>query len=274
MPRTPQTVAEYRVQANEPLINGYLYNLQGSEWGLFQHKTTSTATSTKGTEGTMCIPQEHKPTSLCNVGKLQKSHEWNKSPTLHLTQDWSVKYWPQLLVLKIRACQARESSSQTPPCSLQGQSLLLVQLCTASLWVPLLWQEGLLHESNHMEAEKGKCCYAVLAGLFNPRVKAEVSPGQRIRLYGQHSCKLLLRQHCECSNSLTSLRKDLMAWNNILFHHYFCLSLWDCCCPHCEKMCGTRPLTNTKGTVSVLWPHPPAWSTCPQELPAQMGSPL
>lgn len=33
---------------------------------------------------------------------------------------------------------------------------------------------------------------AVLSGLFNPRVKAEVSPGQRIKLYGLHSCKLLL----------------------------------------------------------------------------------
>lgn len=33
---------------------------------------------------------------------------------------------------------------------------------------------------------------AVLSGLFNPRVKTAVSPGQRIRLYGLHSCKLLL----------------------------------------------------------------------------------
>lgn len=57
-----------------------------------------------------------------------------------------------------------------------------------------------------------------------------------------------------------------MAQNSILFHHYFCLSFWGCYCPHCEKMCGTISLTNTKGTVSVLWPHPPAWSTCPQEL--------
>lgn len=31
---------------------------------------------------------------------------------------------------------------------------------------------------------------AVLSGLFNPRVNTEVSPGQRIRLYGLHSCKL------------------------------------------------------------------------------------
>lgn len=62
-----------------------------------------------------------------------------------------------------------------------------------------------------------------------------------------------------------------MAWNSILFYHYFCLSFWHCYYPHCEKMCGTRSLTKTKGTVSVLWPHPPACSTCPQELPAQMG---
>lgn len=33
---------------------------------------------------------------------------------------------------------------------------------------------------------------AVLSGFFNPRVKTEVSPGQGIRLYGLHSCKLLL----------------------------------------------------------------------------------
>lgn len=33
---------------------------------------------------------------------------------------------------------------------------------------------------------------AALSGLFNPRVKLEFSPEQRIRLYGLHSCKLLL----------------------------------------------------------------------------------
>lgn len=43
---------------------------------------------------------------------------------------------------------------------LQGQSLLLVQLYMPSLGVPLLWQEELLHDSNHMEAEKGKCCFS------------------------------------------------------------------------------------------------------------------
>lgn len=36
-----------------------------------------------------------------------------------------------------------------------------------------------------------------------------------------------------------------MAWNSILFHQYFCLSLWHCHCLYCEKMC-TRTLTKTK----------------------------
>lgn len=73
-----------QIQANESLINGYLYNFTAREWGLFQHKVTPTVTTTKGREGSTCTPQEHKPTSLCNAGKLQKSHEMKLSPTLHL----------------------------------------------------------------------------------------------------------------------------------------------------------------------------------------------
>lgn len=33
-----------------------------------------------------------KPTSLCNGGKLQESHEMEQSPTPHLIQEWSVEY--------------------------------------------------------------------------------------------------------------------------------------------------------------------------------------
>lgn len=50
-----------------------------------------------------------------------------------------------------------------------------------------------------------------------------------------------------------------MAWNSILFHQYFCLSLWDSCCPYCEKLRSTRSLTKTKATVSfglTLQPGP------------------
>lgn len=120
-------------------------------------------------------PQEQKPTSLCHVGKLQESHDMKPSLTLHLIQEGSVKYWPQLFVLKIREWSSQLAGTKPPLHALPlGSSL---------------WQEGLLHESNHMEAEKGKCCFI---SLFNPRVKTEVSPGQRIRLYGLHSCKLLL----------------------------------------------------------------------------------
>lgn len=42
-----------------------------------------------------------------------------------------------------------------------------------------------------------------------------------------------------------------MAWNSVLFHQYFCLSLWDCYCLYCEKMCGTRSLRQKEQWVPL-----------------------
>lgn len=33
---------------------------------------------------------------------------------------------------------------------------------------------------------------AILSGLFNPRIKTEISSGQRLKLSGLYSCTLLL----------------------------------------------------------------------------------
>lgn len=57
----------------------------------------------------------------------------------------------------------------------------------------------------------------------------------------------------------------MMAWNSILFHQYFCLSLWDSYCPYCEKLRSTRSLIKTKATVSfglTLQPGPCAPKSC------------
>lgn len=133
-----------QIQANESLTNGYLYNFTARERGLFQHKITPTVTSTTGTKTNLPLPcgeAAEKPWDET------KSHLAPSPGVISEILTTALCAEDQGVILTNSTLQL---AGTKPPL---GTALHALPLSSS------LWQEGLLHDSNHMEAEKGKCCF-------------------------------------------------------------------------------------------------------------------